>query len=142
MRQICTFFFSSTTMLLLTETTLFHWNLAFELLTPRLNNVKNSFSGPDVDRKVQTWVVRSQGNALSPSDVESSSNQSYAVSRASSNFSASSEREPPVTPLRGSDDGLRYRQPDLEECDSAYRQSLRKVPKHSQRDLSPVRDSL
>jgi hypothetical protein len=41
-------------MFLLTETTLFHLDLAFDLLSARLNNVKKEFSGAVTARKVQT----------------------------------------------------------------------------------------
>jgi hypothetical protein len=51
-------------MFLLTETTLFHWDLAFDLLSARLNIAKKEFSGAITLRKVQTWVNKVQTKCL------------------------------------------------------------------------------
>ena len=127
-------------MLLLTETTLFHLDLAFDLLSDRLNNVKKDFSGATSARKVQTWVAKVQTKGLTKRSVGSlGSSHSYVSSNANTDHTASSGTEPPVTPMRSSPGGLHYRRLDSEESDGAYRRALANLPRSAQ-DLSEVSD--
>ena len=106
-------FSSPITMLLLTETTLFHWDLAFDFLSHRFQNAKKDFSGPQTAKKVQMWMDKITTQPPPPQAEESSaSNHSYATSL--TNFTTTSEILGPQS------DGLGYRSSDAEASDSLY----------------------
>ena len=129
-------------MFLLTETTLFHWDLASDLLSARLDNVKKGFSGAITARKVQTWFDKAQTKGLPSRSAGSlGSSNSYATTIANTDATASSGAEPPITPKRTSMGGLHYRRLGSEECDGAYRKALANLPKDSPQDPSAVSDS-
>ncbi|KAF8257622.1 hypothetical protein EI94DRAFT_1817313 [Lactarius quietus] len=99
-------------MLQLTETTLFHWDLALEFLYTRLHDTKKNFSGPRSDmRKVQQWVYKMQ-NPSQQTGGSSASAHSFASHLVDTDVvtSTGSQRSQQSLALNiSSSDGLRYR---------------------------------
>jgi len=129
-----------TTMLQLTETTLFHWDLAREFLSDRLYNEKKDFSGPHAVNRVRKWVAKVQSPRQSLQAIGSSaSTHSYPMTIANTEFTTSSGCQ--VRPMGSSNDGLGYRRSKSEPNDGEYRDALVNLPKRSQQVPSMVRDS-
>jgi hypothetical protein len=112
-------------MLQLTETTLFHWDMAVDL-SQRFYDPKTDFSGPN-PVVIRSWVskVETPGRRAGASTA---SNHSYVTTVANTEFTASSGSQPPVTTTNG----LGYRRSDLESSDGGYREALMGLPKRSQ----------
>jgi hypothetical protein len=127
------FFSSPTSMFQLTETTLFHWDLAYEFSSHRLYNAKNDFTGPQTATKVQMWMRKMQTR---PSR-DGGGSDGYVTTIPNTKYTSSSgSQQLIVTSLRSSNDGLGYRGSDVEVSDGAYRD-----PKHGQQAPSAVRGS-
>jgi hypothetical protein len=126
-------------MLQLTETTLFHWDLASEFLSHRSSNAKKDFSGPHT-KNVQQWVSKVQSTGLPLQAVgRTASNHSYATTIANTELATTSAGSQCLG--SSSNDGLGYRRFDFEGSDGAYRDALKNLPRLSQRLPSAVSDS-
>jgi hypothetical protein len=122
----------------LTKTTLFHWDLAYEFLSPRTYNAKNGFSGPQTATKVQTWMNKMQTWPLR----DGGGSDSYVTTIPNTEYTSSSgSQQLLVTSLRSSNDGLGYRGSDVEVSDGVYRNALMKLPRYNQQVPSEVSDS-
>lgn len=116
-------------MLLLTETTLFHWDLAFEFLSHRLSNTKGDFSGPHTLKNVQQWASKVQTTGRPPQTGGGpASSHSYVTSSVNTNFTTASEIfQYRGTPITSSNDGLGY-DASVESGDGPYRDALMDLP--------------
>jgi hypothetical protein len=116
-------FSSPTTMLQLTETTLFHSDLAFEFLSHRFYNAKKDFSGPQTVMKIQTWMEKMQPRSRS----DGGSSTGFATTIANTELTTSSGSR---APMISSNSGLGYRHSsDVEAGDSGvYRNALVNLP--------------
>jgi hypothetical protein len=140
--HICMYFLFSfpTTMTLqlqLTETTLFYWNSAFDLLNLRAHNLKKDYSGLQLAMLVQNWMA-----ALTAAPSQHTTESSLASSRhpattdASTNFSSLLRLGLPLA--TSSSGGLGYRITDYEASDRLYCDTVMNPPKHCWRDPSAV----
>ena len=143
--RVCTYFpfsFPTTMILQLTEATLFHWNSAFEFLNHRDGDLKEDYSGLRSATRIQNWVATlSTGMSHRTTDSSLASSHNLHTTDPSSNFSASSRSQAPVTPVRSSSDGLGYRISNFEASDGLYRDALMNLPMHPRRDPSVVSDN-
>jgi hypothetical protein len=124
------------TMLQLTETTLFHWDSAFEFSYCRAYDLKKDFSGT---RKVQSWMAKLP--SLLPTQGSSASARSYVSTIANMNCTASLESQHLVTPVWSLSNGLGYHVSDIEASNGAYRHTVGHIPKLSEHFPSLVSDS-
>jgi hypothetical protein len=127
----------TTTMLQLTETTLFHWDWIFspelDLLSSSSYNAKTDFSSTNAMKKVHMWMSKVKSPLPSQhATASSASTKSFVSSIANTNLTTSSlATEPLASPMGPSGEGLRYRRPD-EVSDDTYRAALENLPKAAQ----------
>ncbi len=137
---VLSFFIHDSTMLQLTEMTLFHWDLAQEFLSDRLYNEKKDFSGPHAVNRVQKWVAKVQSPRQSLQAIGSSaSTHSYLTAIVNTKFTTSSGCQ--VRPMGSSNDGLGHCRSESEPNDGEYHDTLVNLPKCSQQVPSMVCDS-
>ena len=116
-------FSSAINMLQLTETTLFHWDLAFDFLYNRVSGMKKDFSGARTDlRKVQAWMTEMETStpSLSRRGGSSASARSLASTLASTDVATSTGSQSSVNAIVSSSDGIRYRSSDAGANESSY----------------------
>jgi hypothetical protein len=129
-------------MLQLTETTLFHWDLALEFLYNRFYNSKKEFSGPQTNvRKVQVWMSKMQPRAQ-PTGGSSVSACSYVSTPVNTNIATSTGFQLSVAPVISSSDRIKYCSLDVDTTsDSAYCNAVINQCEPTQQNPALVSDS-